>query len=184
MKKTAFSILFLWLFTIPSFAQIINGVDTLYGNEWINFDQTYFKIMVAEDGMYKLDFQQLENAGIPVSEIPGGQYQLFHNGEEVPVYTTSNAIFSADDHIEFFGQKNRSELDCHLFRNPDEEIINPQYSLFSDSSAYFLTWSNTGNPIRFESVENNLNNLPPKEPYYLECLQMEFHSKWSKEWLL
>ena len=30
-----------------SAAQIINGQDTLYGNEWINFDQSYFKIMVA-----------------------------------------------------------------------------------------------------------------------------------------
>ena len=28
--------------------------DGLYGNEWINYNQTYLKLKVAEDGFYRI----------------------------------------------------------------------------------------------------------------------------------
>ena len=68
-----------------------NGVDTLYGNEWINYDQTYYKISVAEDGIYRIDFEQLESAGIPIEQLEGSQLQLFHLGEEQAIYITSTS---------------------------------------------------------------------------------------------
>ncbi|RME08406.1 MAG: hypothetical protein D6816_05635, partial [Bacteroidetes bacterium] len=66
-----FSIVFFFLLSavMPSFGQIIEGQDTLYGNEWINYDQQYFKMLVAEDGMYKVTGQELQNAGVPISTI-------------------------------------------------------------------------------------------------------------------
>ncbi len=137
--------------------------------------------MVAEDGIYQLDNQQLTGAGIPVDQIPGNQYQLFHNGEEVPVYTTTDGIFGISDRIEFYGQKNQSELDRHLFQNPDEEMMNPLYSLFTDTSAYFLTWTDIGSPLRFEEVQNDLTDLPEKEEYYMEELVGEYHTNWAQE---
>ncbi|MEO1258403.1 MAG: C25 family cysteine peptidase [Bacteroidota bacterium] len=181
MKKHSLTILFFWLFTYSLSAQVINGQDTLYGNEWINFDQEYFKIKVAEDGIYSVDYQQLVDAGFPVAQVPGSQYSLFHNGVEVPVYTTSDNVFSSSDHFEFYGRKNRSELDRHLFQNPDEEMMNPLYSLFTDTSAYFLTWTDVGSPKRFEEVENDLNNLGPSEEYYMETLVLNFDTTWGKE---
>ena len=181
MKKISFTILLLWQLAYSLSGQIINGQDTLHGNEWINFDQQYYKIMVAEDGIYEVDYQLLLAAGFPVAQVSGSQYQLFHNGKEVPIYTSTNNVFSDSDHFEFYGQKNRSQLDRFLFQNPEEEMLNPLYSLFTDTSAYFLTWTDTAMPARFVELENNLTNLPAKEEYYMERLVQEFHNQWAKE---
>jgi hypothetical protein len=95
------------------------------------------------------------------------QYQLFHLGEEVPLYTTTTGIPGQADYLEFYGRKNRSELDRHLFKDGDEAMLNPYYSLFTDTAAYFLTWAELGEPtLRYASVLNDLTNLPPKEEWY------------------
>ena len=60
-----------------------NGVDTLYGNEWIDYNQSYFKIKVVEDGMYQLSYSDLNAAGVfNGTSIPQGQnLQLIKNGQ-------------------------------------------------------------------------------------------------------
>jgi hypothetical protein len=131
-------------------AQMVVGSDTLYGNEWIRYDQTYFKINVGNDGIYRLDYQSLADAGVPVSSIAAEHFQLFYMGQEIPVFTTTDNIFSTGDFIEFHGVKNRSELDRFLFTDP-EQMLNPYYSLFNDTSAYFLTWNLTETGKRYQS---------------------------------
>ncbi len=147
------------------FAQMSNGN---FGDEWINFDQSYFKIPVAEDGIYRISQATLAAAGIPVSQIATGNYQLFRLGEQVPIFVSAAGLLGASDYIEFYGKKNRSELDRHLFANPDEEMLNPDYSLVTDTMSYFLTWvSGTGNnSLRFDPVNNDLSNPPPLEPFF------------------
>ncbi len=124
-------------------AQMWNGRDTLYGNEWIRENQSYFKFKVGEDGVYRIGYDVLTAAGIPAAQIEGGRYQLFRLGEETPLYVSSgDSPLGATDFIEFFGRKNRGELDRFLYADPDKEQFNPEYSLYSDSSVYFLTWGN------------------------------------------
>lgn len=160
--------------------QIINGLDTLYGNEWINFDQSYFKIMVAEDGMYRIPWQTLSDAGLPLNQVNGNQFQLFRNGEQVPLYLTTDGLLGNSDYLEFFGKKNTSELDRHLFKDPGNEMINPLYSLITDTAAYFLTWTN-GVPLRYQPLPNDLTNLPPKEEYYTGEHVLNYFSAFSKK---
>ena len=100
-------------------AQMWNGIDSLYGNEWINFEQTYYKIPIAEDKMYRIPYQSLSNWGIPLEEASGQRFQLFYLGEEIPIYVSTNGTLASDDYIEFYGQKNRAELDSYLFKNPE-----------------------------------------------------------------
>ncbi len=167
MKKL-FPLLFLFFCFNPFLsAQMWNGQDTLYGNEWIDYSKDYYKVKVAEDGIYRISYQTLQNAGIPVSSISGSEYRMMYMGVEVPIFTTSNTTFSSGDFIEFYGKQNRSELDRYLFIDPDNEILNPEYSLFTDTSAYFLTWSTGTGHQRVESVSNALNNLPTAEVYFL-----------------
>ncbi|MEZ4962449.1 MAG: C25 family cysteine peptidase [Saprospiraceae bacterium] len=180
--KQPIPIILLFLFASQiSQAQIINGQDTLYGNEWINYDQSYFKIMVAEDGMYRLPYQVMVDGGVPVAQVDGSRYQLFHNGEEVPIYTTTNAPFGDTDYLEFYGKKNTSELDRHLFQNPDEDMMNPLYSLFTDTAAYFLTWRVNGNGLRYEEVVNDLGNLPGKEEWCWFTQRQIFNNAYDKK---
>ena len=40
-----------------------------YGNEWINQGQTYYKIKVGSNGIYKLTYTTLLDAGLPITSI-------------------------------------------------------------------------------------------------------------------
>jgi len=46
-------------------------------------------------------------------------------------------------------------------------MLNPGYSLFTDTSAYFLTWDNGATPERFANQANNLSGVPAKEPFFM-----------------
>lgn len=144
---------------------MIVGTDTLYGNEWIRYDQSYYKISVGADGIYRLSYQSLSDAGVPVSSIAAEHFQLFYLGQEIPVFTTTNNIFGSDDFIEFHGVRNRSELDRFLFIEPDK-MLNPFYSLFNDTSAYFLTWNLNETGKRYQSVSNDISNPPPPQQWF------------------
>jgi hypothetical protein len=145
-----------------------NG-QILYGNEWINYSQNYCKIQIAEDGIYRLTGAEMSKSGIPIATIPSEQYKMYHLGQEIPIFVNNQGFLSASDFIEFFGKKNRSELDVPLFKKPNEEMMNPKYSMFNDTSAYFLTWSNI-NGKRFNTIPNDLTNAPNKETYFMHAL--------------
>lgn len=179
MKKRPLSILFLG-FSFSVFAQMPIGSDTLFGNEWIDFSKTYYRINVAEDGIYRIPAATLNNAGFPLQSVPATQFRLYHNGKQTSVYTSTNGLLGSTDFIEFYGQKNRSELDSFLFDNPAAEMLNPWYSLFNDTAAYYLTWETTGTPLRIAAQTNDLNNLPPKEAFcwfQLESVFQQAHFK-------
>ncbi|MCB0567165.1 MAG: hypothetical protein KDD01_22590, partial [Phaeodactylibacter sp.] len=183
MRRSAhFTFLLCFLFTTAR-AQMWNGTDTLYGNEWIRYDQSYFKIMVAEDGIYRIPYETLQSSGLPVNSIDGSQYQLWRLGEEQPLYVSTAGPLSPGGFIEFYGQQNRSELDRYLFRDPDNELLNPWYSLFTDTSAYFLTWVESGEAtLRYEEVENELTNLPGREEWVWEESTTFFTDQASKQY--
>jgi len=154
------------LFQTSINAQIWNGADTLYGNEWIRFDQSYFKFQITEDGLFRINGQTLAAAGIPVADIQASQYQLFAEGRELPVFVSTAGTLGDGNFIEFYGRKNRSSFDRHLFAAPDDELFNPEFSMFTDSAAYFLTWAPPGTPtLRYQNIANDLTNLPPKENF-------------------
>ena len=54
----------------------------LYGNEWIDYDRSYVKITLDEDGIYKISRADLANNGIPVDQINLSNLNIFHLGKE------------------------------------------------------------------------------------------------------
>ncbi|MEM1220317.1 MAG: C25 family cysteine peptidase, partial [Bacteroidota bacterium] len=162
MKRISLLFAFTCLVYASMLGQMISGIDTLYGNEWINFDQTYYRFQLAEDGIYRIDGSTL-NSIVPPGTT-ADQLRLFYFGEEIPIYTTTTTGINSNDYIEFFGQRNRTELDQYLFKDPDLHF-HPDYSLFTDTSSYYLTWTNSTSNQRYDVVQNDLNNLPPAESY-------------------
>jgi len=149
-------------------AQMLIDGDTLFGNEWINYDQEYFKISVAEDGFYKIDYQELSNAGVfSGTTIPqGANFQLFNMGKEVPIYVNDQGTFGNGDFLEFYGKKNRGQMDEHIFMEKAYHT-NPEYSIFTDTSAYFLTWNTSTSNLHYAETPNDLNSLPASETYFM-----------------
>lgn len=186
MKKLARmqSILFTFLLsitvTVTSYAQIVIGQDTLVGNEWIDYDQSYYKMMLAEDGLYRVSYDELQAAGVPVQSLTGAQLQVYYFGQEQSISVNNNGSLSSGDYIEFVGVKNRGELDKYLYKE-QEDPLNPMYSLISDTSAYFLTWDQGVQNKRFQEVIVDLsNNTLDAEEYYMHKDVVIFNSRLNK----
>lgn len=143
--------------------KVINGVVT-YGDEWIDLDKQYLKMRLAEDGIYKVSYSELADSGFPVSTTPMSQYQVFNLGKEIAIKTSTEGIPTDGDYMLFYGLKNRSEVDRYGFKN-DDHILNPRYSLISDTSAYFLTINESPNS-RFQEVYTEVEDLNLPSPDY------------------
>jgi hypothetical protein len=177
MKKIL--LLFACLGCISAQAQMISGADTLYGNEWLHANQLYLKIKVAKDGLYRISAASLQAAGWP--SVSGAQCRLYHNGQLHPIFVSTPNTFDNQDFIEFFGAKNRDELDRFLYDDPSAEALNPEYSLYNDTAAYFLTLDNSTPGAWVQNVNNDLNNLPPAEAYVWYRWQTVFSEQLYKK---
>ncbi len=119
------------------------SAGTIYGNEWINYTQKYYKIKVGRNGIYRIDSSALAKAGIPVDTINNLNYQFFFRGQQQYIYINSHTAHLSEknrDYIEFYGQYNDGVPDSTLYYN-SKFIPNPYYSLFTDTSVYYLTWN-------------------------------------------
>ncbi|MGC1242124.1 MAG: C25 family cysteine peptidase [Chryseosolibacter sp.] len=123
-----------------------------HGEEWIQFDRPYFKIPIAKEGLYRLSYQDLQQAGFDVSANPK-TFQLFHRGIEqsIIVQGEDDQVFHPSDFIEFFGRGNDGALDSSLYAQPHFQP-HRLYNLYSDTTFYFLTYgSDTGKRMPFHS---------------------------------
>jgi len=148
-----------------------------YGNEWINYSQTYYKIKVVQNGIYRLGYSDLQNAGINVSTLDPTHLQMFFRGAETAIYLSSGSktSFNPGDYIEFYGQGNDGALDSVLYLNPADDI-NKSYSMYTDTAAYFLTVGNNASMKRYALSNKNYSNNP--EPYYLCEKDLNLHDSY------
>ncbi len=159
-----------------------------YGNEWIDYaaQYPYFKIKIAETGLHRIDYNTLSNAlgtaGYSLAAIDPRDFMLFHNGEQQYIYIKGegDGSFSANDFLEFYGEKNDGWSENVLFQQP-EHNPNPYYSHFNDTVAYFLTWNPSSSVFKRRLAEpgNNVSNPPAKKQFYLHEELLEFHSQFQ-----
>lgn len=135
-----------------------------YGNEWINYSQRYWRFPVTEEGVYRISYTALSQAGFPVNSISSKNIQLFARGKEIPVYIEgeNDGIFNTTDFIEFYGEPNDGYLDTVLYENPTYQV-NPYFSLFTDTAFYYLTYNNQFSGNQRYSAQND-NNFAAYSP--------------------
>ncbi len=166
--KYCFSLVMLLVLSIvsPLTSQMIFRNKLQYGNEWIVPGQKYYKFNIHKDGMYRLSYSDLVSAGIPLQEIEAKNIQIFKNGEEQAIRTSTEGILSASDYIQFYATRNRGELDAALLR-PGIPLFNPEFSMFTDTAAYFLTWNKSVSGLRTNTLPNdNSNPLAVERSYF------------------
>src|SRR5262245_24382752 len=97
-----------------------NSLFAQSSNQWINYNQQYFKIPVTKNGIYNVTVLQLQPAGFPVGYIDPQTIQLFDHGKEKAIIVDgeSDAQFNPTDVIKFFGSKNDGTLDVKLYDDP------------------------------------------------------------------
>ncbi|MBN8824846.1 MULTISPECIES: C25 family cysteine peptidase [unclassified Spirosoma] len=148
-----------------------------YGNEWIVPTQSYAKISIREDGVYRLTYTELVRAGFASDTINPKNLQLFHRGHELAIEVSGDedGRFDKSDFIQFYAEKNKGELDSLVYYHTTR--ANPYQSLFSDETFYFLTVGSKPG-LRLPSFVGKPTNQAP-EPYHLEQQITAFTSQYS-----
>lgn len=141
-----------------------------YSNDWIRSGQAYYRIPVAKKGVYRLTTSDLQSAGVPVGAIDPRRIQIFHRGQEQAIFVQgqADAILDAGDYLEFYGVGNDGSLDKDLYK-PSTAQPHNYYNLYSDTTAYFLTWqlSATQGKRITNFSEVNVTNIP-KEVFHTQ----------------
>ncbi len=119
----------------------INGIAQKYGNEWIAFGQGYYKIKVLENGFHKVSYQALKNGGVPVDAIDPQELQLWYRGNQlsIEIKGEKDGVFNEADAMVFYGKVADGKLETPLYYKPEFQQ-HTSYSLYSDTSYYYLTW--------------------------------------------
>ncbi|HNY55722.1 MAG TPA: hypothetical protein PKI86_08850, partial [Chitinophagales bacterium] len=135
-----------------------------YGNEWIDYSKTYYKFKLGKTSLYRINYPTLISLGIPASDLKGTAFKLIRNGQQVPLYVTTNNQFGPSDFIEFYGEKNDGKPDSILYKTPAEQP-NQLLNLFSDSATFFLTLDPFSINSRIIQQNNDLTAIPDAEKY-------------------
>jgi hypothetical protein len=167
-----------FLFFLVAFLPLT--VFAQFSNSWIKLNQQYFKIPVAQEGIYRLTQANLQAVGFPVNGDPR-YIQIFHRGQEQSIYIKGQAdgAFNSSDFIEFYGQKNDGTLDSLLYQ---QHSLQPHkyYNLYSDTTAYFLTYSYPNSlGIRMDSVQLTNSGGLPAETYQFSQRLFVFHDQYN-----
>ncbi len=173
MIKKYIYILIIILFSVDAFAQN-------YGNEWINYNQSYYKFPIVKDGIYRISYSQLQSAGVPLQNINNPKnMQIFGRGKEIHIYVKNEntGVFTPSDYIEFYAQHNDGWYDSALYQNPNQQP-NTSYSLFTDTAFYYFTWNNSYNNARL-TISNDINYSTYSESnYFLFDSKLFFKSEY------
>ena len=159
----------LYLFFFLMLLSIANSFGQQYGNEWINYNQQYFKIPIVQTGFYRITQPELQAAGFPTSIDPR-KIQIFKRGVEQAINFQGEADGTLDpgDYLEFYGERNDGTLDAKLYIDPAMQV-NKYYNIYSDTSAYFLTFriDNIDGKRMANIGQQNTSGLSPV-PYHID----------------
>ncbi|MBX2975913.1 MAG: T9SS type A sorting domain-containing protein [Ignavibacteriaceae bacterium] len=142
-------------------------------SSWINFNQTYIKLGVASDGVYRVGYNELQNLGIQTSNIDPRKFQIFLKGAQIPIYVKGedDQTFNQGDFVEFVGIRNMGgkHRELNEFGKPYTEYLDQ----YSDTTVYWLTWG-VEDGLR---VENSINASTTSSidtiKYYHELIHYE-----------
>ncbi len=158
-----------YLFIILIACHLTSLGQTTYGNDWINPTQPYYKIKVAQKGIFRLNYTTLNQQIPTLGSINPKNFQLFKNGKEVAIYVQgeSDNSFDNSDFIEFFGEPNDGTLDKELYTGTQP---NTYYSLFTDTAAYFLTINTNIQGARIQNFKASKTGLTSESYVIYESL--------------
>lgn len=163
-----------------------NAITEAYGNEWIDTNQRYYKLTIDHEGIYRINYDVLIGAGIPLERIQGSQFEIISMGQPIAIRSSTLGLLGPQDYIEFYGIPQDGVLDSALYDTADKQHLNPLISMYSKSRAYFLSWSTESKSQQYRLQDNGLNNggLPLQEAYYMHEERIvfdEFHNKPSRD---
>src|SRR5690606_24840153 len=141
------------------------------GNQWIRYDQEYYRIPTGANAIHRLTFADLQASGFPVTTVDPRSLQIFHRGmeQDIRVAGEEDGTFDPGDYLEFYGTRNDGTSDAALYASPSDQP-HQYYNLYSDTTAYFLTFNPGMTPSTHRMTilsESNTTGIAP-DTYHLD----------------
>jgi hypothetical protein len=154
------------------------GHAQTYGNEWINFNAQYVKVKVRQDGIYRVDASTLASNGADLSTIDPTTLKIYYRGEEQPIFVfgEGDGVLDATDYLYFYGEKNDGDLDSLLYEDPEDQS-HRYFSIYTDESAYFITWGGNSGLRVTEYTDTDFSGLTP-DSYFMHTAVKTFDDQW------
>ncbi len=151
------------------------NVQAQLNNSWIDYSKTYYKFSLAKDDLCRIPQAVLATVGLGATNAD--HFQLWRNGEQVRLFTSvSTGPLGASDYIEFFGKKNDGKPDKQLYRMPDFQLTD-EYSLETDTAAFFLTVNPLGGNLRFQSTINTAPSAATPDAYFMRSVDVFYKNQ-------
>ncbi len=158
-----------------------------------------YKIPVTEDGIYKLTYEALQAAGMPVNAVNPQTFSMTNQGRPVSIYVHNSDgnpnKFSAGEYILFFGERLDGTYLASLYSDEDdfwrdsfyrkpETNLTPFQARFNrymvekytNQNVYWLSVGGTGGPFM-----EQVTVLPASAPY-LEAFQERIRFEQQNVW--
>ena len=161
-----------WLLPICFLISVLSvNAQNPFGTEWIQPSQKYLKFSTAKAGIYRVNYQDIQAADASFLKTNPTTWQLFFRGKEMAIRISGekDGVFNADDYVEFYGEGNDGSQDSLLYR--PQKRLHPYQTLFSDTTAYFLTSATTSVGKRVPELNNSAQGLTPEKFHVQETVQ-------------
>ncbi len=172
MKNTVIFLLIAFLLLLG--LSLSSTAQDRFGNSWVDYNKRYVKMQVAAEGIYRIGYVELSQAGFPVDAVINpNRYQMYWRGKEIAMTVMGQADGSFDslDYIEFYGLPNDGKfLDRQQYALPDEQQNVDYKANYAFPTYYFLTYSTTPAELgkRITSFSDNNYAAAPLEKYHFE----------------
>jgi|GEM_PF-392559 len=135
---------------------------------WITPNQTYLKMYLFNDGIYRINKIDFINAGINPSIINPQTVKVFYKGNQIPIYFygEQDGVFNDSDYFDFWGQRNYGGLTNSY--NQNNQVVytkDEYYDLYSDTSVYWVGWGGSAG-LRYQIYTNSTTFQYPYDYYY------------------
>ena len=105
-----------------------------------------YKILVSEEGIYRMTGSWLASNGVDVAGMALGQVRLYNLGQQVPIHVYDGGVpgqFDGTDYIEFY-----------------TEPVPSQYRKYTNENAYWLTDSGVSGGLRMGVIDGTPVSVP------------------------
>jgi len=128
----------------------LSALAQVFGNEWIDYSQKYYRFPITQKGLYKIDHATLVSAGINPTLFTSTEIQVFGREKEIPLHLVDNGDNSFDpgDYFVFVANGNDGWLDSVIVTDASK-LANPNVSLINDTINYYFTWKSGGTGKRY-----------------------------------
>lgn len=152
-----------------------------YANSWVEPSQKYYRIPITAEGVYRISYADLLSNGISAGDFDHRNLQIIHNGDVLPLYVSaqSDGIFRSTDYIEFYAPGgNTGWLDAQVYYS--SRPFNEAHSLYNDTASYFLTFANTLESPRYDTIRTTNYEDYTAIPYCIRTVRANYYSTFNE----